>query len=1045
MKSENGGILNSIIRFSLSYRFLIITLACALLFLGFYALTKAKYDVFPEFAPPQVVVQTEAPGLAPEQVELLATKPVENALNGINGIESIRSGSIQGLSVITITFRPGIDIYRARQMVTEQLASIVGSLPKSVRAPQIAPLTTSTSVVLVIGLTSDTRTLMDIRTVADWTVKQRLLSVPGVSKVTVFGGEVKQFQIQINPESLLQYNISMDDVLDTARRATGIRGAGFIDTANQRIVIQSEGQSLTTEQLSKTSIIQGSDNNIKLNITIGDVAKVVEAPEHIIGVASIMGKPGVQLVISAQYGANTLEVTRKVEQALDELVPTLKEQGITLHTNLFRPANFITTSVRNINTSLLIGAILVVVVLFLFLFNLRTAAISCTAIPLSLLSAATILQYFGFTLNTMTLGGLAIAIGEVVDDAVIDVENILRRLRENKKSTTPKPVFQVILDASIEVRSAVVYATFSVILVFVPILTMSGLSGRLFAPLGLAYILAVIVSLLVALTVTPALCFILMQWKEIQEKESSLVQWLKEKYRVILWRVEEYPKIVAGAIIILVLSGLSTIPFMGGSFMPELNEGHFIVHMSLIPGTSLQESMRMGRRVSKELLTIPFVRAVAQRAGRAELADDIYGTFYSEMDVDLKPKEGDQTEIAQGEIRKRLSKFPGVIFTIRTFLTERVEETLSGYTAPLVINVFGSDLKVIDEKAREVARIINKIPGATEVQVQSPPGTPQLVINLKKDKLLQWGLDPVDVLDITSTAYSGETVGQVYEGNRVFDATVILAPKNRNSISKVGSLLLRTPAGIYVHLSELADISESSGRYSVLHEGARRVQAITCNVSGKDIKSFSNEVKKQIRSNISFPPGTYVEFTGTAESQAQSQRDLIVHSLLTGIGIILLLSIVMKNYQNLILILTNLPFALVGGILIIFISGGAVSVGSMVGFVTLFGITLRNSIMMLSHYEHLVSNEGLSWNIETAVRGATERLTPILMTALITGLGLLPLAIGSGAPGREIEGPMAMVILGGLLTSTVLNLLVLPTLAFRFGKFENKTSTNWTS
>jgi CzcA family heavy metal efflux pump len=1022
--------LTAIVQFSLRFRGAVIALACVLTAYGLYALARAKYDVFPEFAPPQVVIQTEAPGLAPEQAEVLVTQPIENVIGGVPGIESLRSNSIQGLSVVKVTFSPNSDIYLNRQLIAERLSSLAKQLPEGVAAPVMTPLTSSTGTVLVSGVTSDKRSPMELRTIADWVVKQRLLSVPGVAKVTVFGGEVKQLQIQLRPDRLIQYNLTIEDVSVAARKATGVRGAGFIDNQNQRLVLQSEGQSLIPDQLARTVIVYQNG----ASVTLGDVAQVVEAPEPAIGAAAIMGGSGVVLVVSAQYGANTLEVTQKVEQVLEELRPALKAEGVVLHSNLFRPANFIETAIGNIRFSLIIGAVLVVFVLFLFLFNFRTALISLTAIPLSLLAAAIVLERLGLTLNTMTLGGLAIAIGQVVDDAVIDVENILRRLRENRQRQNPRPVFQVVLDAAIEVRSPVVYATFAVALVFIPVLTLSGLAGRLFAPLGIAFIVATLFSLLVALTVTSALCLVFLG-RRLPEQEPPVVRWLRERYGSLLLRVERHSRTVIVAGILLTIFGMAALPFLGGGFLPELREGHFIIHMSAVPGTSLDESLRLGRQVTVELLKTPYVRSVAQRVGRAEKDEDTVGTHYSEFEVDLKPLEGEQAEFAQSEIRNVLAQFPGVNFAVKTFLTERVEETLSGYTYSVVVNVFGNDLDVLDKKAGEIATVLGKIPGATDVLIQSPPGTPQIMVRLRKEDIFRWGFKPVDILDALRTVYEGDVVGQTYEGNRVFDVSVILDPQDRKNIADIGTLPLRNSAGNYVRLRQLADIYETSGRYVVLHEGSRRVQTVTSNVAGRDINSFVTEAKKQIFSTVSLPAGSYVEFTGTAAAQAQSRQDLLIHSLLAGIGIVLLLSMVMDNYRNLLLVLVNLPFALVGGILVVFTTGGTLSLGSLVGFVTIFGITLRNSMLMISHYEHLVSVEGMTWGLEAAIRGASERLAPILMTALVTAFGMLPLALGSGAPGREIEGPMAMVILGGLTTSTALNLLVLPTLALRYGRF----------
>ena len=1034
MTRTDTGMLAAIVRFSLRFRGVVIALACVVAGYGIYTLSGAKYDVFPEFAPPQVAIQTEAVGLSPEQVEVLVTQPIENAVNGTPGVESMRSSSIQGLSVITVVFKAGSDIYRDRQLLAERLAPLASQLPHGVQAPAMSALTSSTSVVMAVGLTSDKRSMMELRTIADWTLKPRLLAVPGVAKVAVFGGEVKQLQIQVRPERLAKYKLSVEDVLAAARQATGVRGAGFIDNANQRIVLQSEGQALAAEQIARTVLIHQDGGNV----TLGDVARVGAAPAPPVGAAAVMGKPAVQLVISDQYGANTLEVTQRIEQALADMRPGLTTQGVGLDT-VFRPADFIQIATCNMQSSLMVGAVLVVAVLALFLFNLRTAAISLLAIPLSLLAASTVLDYLGFSLNTMTLGGLAIAIGLLVDDAVIVVENIYRRLRENLHLETPRSPLNVILGAALEVRSAVVYATFAIAMVFVPVLTMSGVAGRLFAPLGIAYILATLASLLVAVTVTPALCFVMLANRPLPEQEPPLTRWLKERYRSLLTRVEHHHRSVIAVAALATLAGLAMLPFFGGEFLPELKEGHFIIHMAEVPGTSLQESLRTGHLATAELLKLPIIRMVAQQAGRAEGADDTWGTQYSEMNVDLKPVGDEAAEHAQSDIRKALAQFPGANFSVKTFLTERIEETLSGYTASVVVNVYGNDLDVLDREAQEIAKVLGQVRGAADVQVQSPPGTPQLVVRLRQNSLDRWGFRTLEVLDVIRTAYQGDVVGQVYEGNRVFNVAVILDPRKRKSIADVGSLLLRSPNGTYVRLDQLADIYESSGRYTVLHNGARRVQTVTSNVTGRDVRSFVNEAKKRISSALALPPGTYVEFSGAAEAQARSTRDLLVYSAMAGIAIILLLSMMLRGSRNLLLILTNLPFALVGGVLAVLVSGAGLSVGSLIGFVTLFGITLRNSVMMLSHYDHLVNAEGAVWGPETALRGAQERLAPILMTALVTALGLLPLAIGSGTPGREIEGPMAMVILGGLFTSTMLNLLILPGLALRYGQFKRSS------
>src|SRR5579864_5282391 len=1022
---------NAIVRFSLRFRGIVIALACALLGYGIFSLLSSSYDAFPDFAPPEVSVQTEAPGLSPEQVEVLVTQPIENSINGATGIGSLRSRSIQGLSDITVVFRTGTDIYRDRQLVAERLSAVANELPTGVQPPLMTPLTSSTAWVMEVDFTSDQQSLMDLRTIGDWTIKPHILAVPGVAGVEVNGGEVRQLQFQFDPQKLMQYGVSVEDVIAAARQATGVRGGGFIETVNQRIVLQTEAPSATPEQLAGTVLVHHNG----ANVTLGDVARVREAPAPRIGAASVEGNRGVSMIVDAAYGANTLDVTQGIDKALDDLQPALEAQGISIHRDVLRAADFITVALHNVRDSLLIGGILVVVVLFLFLFNLRTAAISCTAIPLSLLAAVIALNKMGLSLNTMTLGGLSIAIGEVVDDAVIDVENIYRRLRENRAAPNPRSLFQVVFDASIEVRSAVVYATFAVILVFFPVLNMSGLAGNLFGPLGMAYIWAIIASLVVALTVTPALSLILLGGRDLPPQEPPLVHWLKRRYETLLLRVERVPRVLIPATVgLLVIAGVGALFFLSSSFLPELREGNITVHMTAVPGTSLEESLRLGDQLTQALLQVPSVRSVAQRVGRAELGTDTMGTHESEIDVNLQAAKGTQVQTSQDQIRAILATIPGAVLTSNSFLTERINETLSGYGAAVAVNVFGNDLDQMDRAAAQIARILAAIPGGAEVQLQSPPGMPEILVRLRKGGIARWGFDPLSVLDVVRTAYGSEIVGQTYEGNRVFDVSVLLASTTKPQVSELGELPLRNPDGKFVALSELADLQESSGRYVVLHEGARRVQTITCNVQGRSVDSFAQEARKRI-SNIKFPTGTYVSFAGTAAAQAQSLHELIANSLLAGLGIVLLLSVIMGNGRNLLLVLVNLPFALVGGVIAAGLTGGDLSLGSLVGFVTLFGITLRNSIMLISHYEHLVESESMTWGLETALRGASERLAPILMTALVTGLGLLPLAIGSGDPGREIEGPMATVILGGLVTSTLLNLLVLPTLALRYGRF----------
>ncbi len=1038
--------LNRIVYFSLRYRGVVVALAGVLVAYGIYAAAHAKLDVFPDFVPPEVSVETEAPGLSPEQVEILVTRPIESAMNGLGDMESLRSESIAGLSTITAIFREGTDIRFARQMLQERLGQITGELPAGVKTPVMSALMSSTMDLLKIGLVSTNLSPMELRTFADWTVKPRLLSVPGVAHCIVFGGEVRQLQIQVHPDALMAHGLSISDVLNAAANSTGVTGAGFVENANQRILIQTEGQALTPQVLGEVELTRANGRTIRLK----DVASVVEAGAPKFGDTLIQGQPGVFMALASQYGANTEEATLAVESALDEMKPLFKKEGIVLYPRLHRPATFVENSLRNITHSLYTGGVLVAVVLLLFLGHVRAAFISITAIPLSLLTAIVLLDKFGITLNTITLGGLAIAIGAVVDDAIIDVENIFRRLRENEALAQSRPVFRVVLDASLEVRSAVVYATFIVALVFLPVLAMTGLQGSFFAPLALSYILAIMASLGVALTVTPALALLSFKRGSHSADETRLQRWLKSVYGGILGFVSRWPRAVMAAVGLVCVVALLVLPKPGEDLLPEFREGHFVLQVQAIPGTSLPEMVRIGREISRQLLAIPNIATVEQQAGRAEQGEDTWEPNRCEFHVELVPDVPGkvQAELME-QIRGILERFPGIQSEVVTFLGDRISETISGESAPVVISIYGDDLDVLDDKAREIAQVLNNkslIQGAADVQVKAPPGAPRLAVRLRPERLTQLGFRPVEVLDAVETAYAGSVVAQVHEQGRTTDVNVILDPASRREPEQIGSLLVRNADGLTVPLSELADVYMTTGRFSIMHDGASRRQVVTCAPAGRDVSSFVADAKKVIAANVKFPKGVYAVFTGAAEQAARAQRELLLNSAIAGVVILLLLVTVTGNWRNLALILVNVPFALVGGVLAVLASGwfgagGGVTVGSLVGFVTLFGITTRNSIMMISHFEHLVRHEGMDWGQETAMRGASERLIPILMTAIVTAIGLLPLALGTGEAGREIEGPMAIVILGGLITSTALNLLVLPTLSMRYGRFEKLQAT----
>jgi len=1036
--------LQALVRFSLKYRAVVVVLACILLAYGFYVAKNAKLDVFPDFVQPQVAIQTEAPGLSPEQVELLITRPVETMINGLGDMESLRSESIQGLSIINAVFKEGTNVFLARQMLAEKLAETAGELPASAKTPRMTPLTSSTMDLLKIGLVSDTMTAMQLRTFADWTLKPRLLSVPGVAKCSSFGGEIRQLQVQVLPDRLIAYDLTLSDVLSAARTSTAVMGAGFVETNNQRITIQTEGQSLTPEALGEVVVTHKNDISVRLK----DVARVLEGAEPKFGDTVIMGRPGVLMTMSSQYGANTMEVTRALEAALAEMKPVFEQQGIKIYPRLHRPATFIENALRNMKHSLALGGILVAVVLFVLLGSARTAFISLTAIPLSLLTAVIVLEKLGITINTITLGGLAIALGEVVDDSIIDVENIFRRLRENKALANPRPVGRVVLEASLEVRRAVVYATFIVALVFLPVLTLTGLQGSFFSPLALSYILAILASLLMALTLTPALAYVLFGKGARKAQEPPIQHVLKVAYRGILRFTTHWPRTIIVVVAAICIAALTRLSSFGGEFLPEFREGHFVLQVFAAPGTSLPEMLRIGKQISEAMLKHPRIDTIEQQVGRAELGEDPWGPNRSEFHMDLKPMPGREEAKMADIVRGILKQFPGIQFEVLTFLGDRIGETLTGETAPVVVNIFGDDLDVLDAKGAEVAKVLAAVPGAADVQVKAPPGQPRIAVDLRPERLTQFGFRPVEVLEAIQTAYQGTVVAQTHRANEVADVAVVLEESARRDPETIGELMLSSPQGTRIPLRELADIYPTSGRHSILHEGARRRQTVTCATSGRDTTSFVAEARRQVAAKVSFPSGTYAVFSGAAQAQAQAQQQLLLHSGIAAVGILLLLAIAFRNGRNLLLVLANVPFALVGGVLAVWLTDvlsgseeGALTIGSLVGFVTLFGITTRNSIMMISHFEHLVAEEGMTWGLDAAIRGASERLIPILMTAGVTALGLLPLALGTGEAGREIEGPMAIVILGGLVTSTALNLFVLPTLALRYGRFVAKEGT----
>jgi CzcA family heavy metal efflux pump len=1004
----------------------IATLTLVSLVLGLWAVSSAPLDVFPEFVPSTVDIQTEAPGFTSQQVEQLVTKPIENAVNGAPGLTSIRSESIPGLSVITIQFADKIDLYNARQGISERLSELGSALPLGVDTPRLSPLTSSTMDLLKIGLVSDRLSPFELRDQTEWVLKPALLAVPGVAHVLIFGGAVREIHIQPDLRRMTSYGFTLTELADAARAALALKGAGFVDLAHQRILIQ------TPVAAPDPAAIAGAVLAVRGNtpITIGDVATVTEAPALKAGDSLVMGRPGVLLSLASQYGANTMDTTRALEATLAQLIPALKAQGITIYPALHRPANFVERALGSLERSLVIAAILILAVLYLFLRDWRSALITFLAIPLSLLAAVAVLERMGLTLNTMTLGGFAVALGVLVDDAIIGIENILRRLGENAKLAAPRARLAVIRDATLEVRGPVVYATLVVIAVFLPELFSTSVQGRFVGPLALAFILAVLASLGVALTAAPALSALMLKARDAHA-DFAWIQRIKRWQERGVALVYAHFRIVVGALAVLAVAAAALLPFLGGSFMPDFREGHFVMQVSSAPGTSLDEMLAAGRRISKDVLALPYVATIEQQVGRAELGEDTWGPHVSEFHVELKADATIDQDEAEEALRDILAHYPGLQSEVVTFLGDRISESLTGETADIAIKLFGDRLDTLDGAAHRVTQALAGTPGIADLQFKAQSGTPTFAIQMLPGALAASGLKVQDVLDAVQTNFAGATVGQTYAGIRAVNVAILLPEAARNRPEMLSALMIASPFGA-IPLSQVARIVPTQTRYTIAHDGGQRFVSITFNVVGRGLQATVDDAKARVAA-LHLPPGVYAEFSGAAAEQTASRNQLLLY---TGFALVLIGMILFISFHwraNTWLVLVNVPFSLIGSVAAIALIGSGLSVGAMVGLVTVFGISARNAILLLAHYEHLVDVEGAPWNADTVLRGARERLVPILMTAAVTALGLMPLALGMNQPGQEIEGPMAVTVLGGLLTSTLLNLVVLPALAERFG------------
>jgi CzcA family heavy metal efflux pump len=1012
--------LAAVVRASLRNPRIVTALACLIAALGLAAVVSARFDVFPDFAPPHVLVQTEAPGLDAIQVEALVTRPLEGLLAGTENVKTVRSTSSQGLSAIQVVFARGGDPYRQRQVITERLSEFAGLLPPGVGAPLLSPLSSSMEYLVHFGYTSDRLSPLELRDVVQWIVKPQILAVPGVAQAQIFGGEVRERQIEIDPVKLAAAGLVLEDVLTAAKRATALIGGGYLETPTQRIVIQAQAPGATLEALAQAVV--GTRDGVAVHL--GDVATLREGAQPRFGDALIAGKPGILIETSTQFGANTLEVTRALELRLDALAPALAKQGVQYHPALLRPASFIESAIEKLRNSLALGAVLVVALLLITLRDWRGALVSFSAIPLALLTTVWILEAFGMSLNTMTLGGLVVALGVVVDDAVIDVENILRRRRAAARNVD---IGELFIGASLEVRRPVFYATAAVAVAFLPILMMSGLQGAFFRPLSISFLLAVGLSLLVAMSATPALCVLAMA-RHVPKSEAAFLRRLKRwQLGAITW-LNGRPRALIAIVLASGTAGLILLPLLGARLLPDFRENYLIAHASLRPGISLAETARIGERICKGLLAIPGVKSVAEQIGRAENGQDPDAPNKSEFEVQIDPRQGRSANEIDAAIRDVFDDYPNQLVEIFSVLAERIGETLSGESAPFSISVIGSDLDADDSVGTQIVEVLQHLPDSGNVRLMVPPREVELHVELLPRQLALYGLQATDVLQTVNAAYHGSAAAELNQADRSIPVTVRIAHAGADPRA-VGALLLRGRDGALTPLSSVAGISMALARSLVDHQDGLRRQIVVASPKGADQVGFAEMARKAIAAKIQLPPGVFLQYGGAAEAQIAARNELLLHSAAAFVLIVLLLALAFGHPRHVLLVLLSLPSTLIGGVAAVALTGGTLTLGAMVGFVALFGMAARNTILLVSHYDHLVHAEAQPWNLATASRGAEERLTPVLLTALLTGLALLPVALQLRQPGHEIEGPMAVVILGGLVSSTLVSLLLIPPLA----------------
>lgn len=1040
--------LNKIIHFSLQNRILVLVASVLLLIGGTYTALHTEVDVFPDLTAPTVVVMTEANGMAAEEVEQLVTFPIETAVNGATHVRRVRSSSTHSFSVVWVEFDWDTDIYLARQIVSEKLSLVAEELPPSVGKPTLGPQSSILGEMLIVGLTADSTSMLDLRTLADWTIRPRLLSTGGVAQVAVLGGDIKEYQIQLDPERMRHYGVTLGQVLDATRGMNLNANGGVIYEYGNEYIVRGLTATTNTELLGKTVVksassdelqaTSGSGNNSSLvarssslPVLLEDVADVrIGAQTPKLGLASERGKPAVLLTVTKQPATSTLDLTAKLEASLKDLQKNLPPD-VHVSTDIFRQSRFIESSIGNVKKSLVEGGIFVVIVLILFLANVRTTVISLVTLPLSLVVSLLVLHYMGLTINTMSLGGMAIAIGSLVDDAIVDVENVYRRLHENRllPPGQQQSVLQVVFNASREVRMPILNSTLIIVVSFVPLFFLSGMEGRMLVPLGVAFITALAASTVVALTLTPVLCSYLLGHNLSSDKkngngDSAVARTLKNAYGAVLEKALQHKRAVLGCTIALFAVALGLFFTLGRSFLPPFNEGSFTINVSSLPGISLEESDAIGRRAEELLLTVPEIQTVARKTGRAELDEHALGVNTSEIEAPFELKDRPRSEVV-AEVRQKLSTLVGANVEIGQPISHRIDAMLSGTKANIAIKLFGDDLNRMFALGNEIKSNIQDVPGIADLTVEQQIERPQLTITPRREMLARYGITLPQFAEYVNACLAGEAVSQVYEQGKSFNLTVRMRDDLRDQASKIGDLMIDTGDGRQIPLSYVADIRSTQGPNSISRENVKRKIVISANVADRDLRSVVNDIQARIDTQIKLPEGYHVEYGGQFESEQAASRTLLLTSLMSIVVIFLLLFHEFRSVKESAVILINLPLALIGGVFALLLTTGEVSIPAIIGFISLFGIATRNGMLLISHYNHLQSEEGYTVH-DSVIRGSLDRLNPILMTALSSALALIPLALGGDLPGNEIQSPMAKVILGGLLTSTFLNGFIIP-------------------